>query len=182
VVEDDAGLAGWLGRFGHGARVALNGPASPSDGAGVPPWLGEAVQSAADMEGVIRAITAAMAEAGFPEREAFAVHLALEEAIVNAHQHGHRGEWSPPIAVRYRVGADGLVAQVEDRGAGFDPGQVPDPLAPENLERPSGRGLLLMRAYMTGVCHNERGNCVCLCKHRPGPSGKDEALLGLPPS
>jgi serine/threonine-protein kinase RsbW len=122
------------------------------------------------MEGVIRAITAAMAEAGFPEREAFAVHLALEEAIVNAHRHGHRGDWSPPIAARYRVGAGGLVAQVEDQGVGFDPDQVPDPLAPENLERPSGRGLLLMRAYMKGVCHNEGGNCVCLCKHRPGPS------------
>jgi len=61
------------------------------------------------------------------------------------------------------------VAQVEDRGAGFDPALVPDPLAPENLLKPGGRGLLLMRHYLTGVCHNERGNCVCLCRHRPGP-------------
>jgi anti-sigma regulatory factor (Ser/Thr protein kinase) len=71
--------------------------------------------------------------------------------------------------VCYRVGAESVVAQVEDRGPGFDPGQVPDPLDPANLERPGGRGLLLMRAYLHGVWHNDRGNCVCLCRHRTGP-------------
>jgi anti-sigma regulatory factor (Ser/Thr protein kinase) len=70
------------------------------------------------MGAVIRAVTAAMAEAGFPEWEVFAIRLALEEAVVNAHKHGHREEWSQPITVRYRVGAGGLVAQVEDRGPG----------------------------------------------------------------
>jgi anti-sigma regulatory factor (Ser/Thr protein kinase) len=57
---------------------------------------------------------------------------------------------------------------VEDEGPGFDPALVPDPLGPENLERPSGRGLLIMRTYLSGVCHNERGNTICLCKHRRG--------------
>ena len=73
-----------------------------------------------------------------------------------------------PITLRYHVNENGVVAEVEDQGVGFDPAQVPDPLAPENLERPSGRGLLLMRAYMSQVCHNEQGNCVCLCRHCPG--------------
>jgi serine/threonine-protein kinase RsbW len=137
--------------------------------AGVARWHRVSVLSAADVERVIEAVTAAMRDAGYAGGELFPVHLALEEAISNAHKHGHGGDWARPVAIRYYVGAGGLVAQVEDQGAGFDPGQVPDPLAPENLERSSGRGLLLLRAYMSGVCHNERGNCICLCRHRPEP-------------
>jgi serine/threonine-protein kinase RsbW len=134
--------------------------------AGAAAWRVDSVHSGADIARVTRAVTDAMAAAGYPEKEIFRVHLALEEAIVNAHKHGHGSDWGTPIAVRYHVGADGVVAQVEDEGPGFDPESVPDPLAPENLERPSGRGLFLMRTYLSGVCHNQRGNCICLCKHR----------------
>ena len=56
--------------------------------------------------------------------------------------------------------------EVRDEGMGFDPLKVPDPLAPENLERSSGRGLLLIRSYMTSIRFNKRGNCVRLCKER----------------
>jgi serine/threonine-protein kinase RsbW len=132
-------------------------------------WQEETVQSAAGLEHVLDLITAAAtATAGLSEKEALRLRLALEEALVNAHQHGNRGDWAKPIAVRYHGNENGVAAEVEDQGVGFDPAQVPDPLAPENLERPSGRGLLLMRAYMSQVCHNERGNCVCLCRLCPG--------------
>jgi serine/threonine-protein kinase RsbW len=107
-----------------------------------------------------------MADFGFSNEEVFGVRLGLDEAIVNANKHGHQGDWKTPVAVRYLVDHEGVVAHVEDQGPGFDPAQVPDPLTAENLERDSGRGLLLMRKYMSGVCHNERGNCVCLCKQR----------------
>jgi serine/threonine-protein kinase RsbW len=118
------------------------------------------------MERLLEAIPAEMANHGYSETDQFRVHLALEEAIINAHKHGNQRDWSKSITVRYYISADGVAAQVEDEGVGFDPQSVPDPLAPENLERPSGRGLLLMRSYLTGVCHNEPGNCICLCKHR----------------
>src|SRR6516225_8829349 len=112
------------------------------------------VQSAADIEHVLGTVTAAaMAAVGFSEKEALRLRLALEEAIVNAHKHGHEGDWAKPITLRYHVNENGVVAEIEDQGVGFDPAHVPDPLAPENLERPSGRGLLLMRAYMSQVCH-----------------------------
>jgi serine/threonine-protein kinase RsbW len=107
----------------------------------------------------------AMVQAGHSEQDQFRVRLAMEEAIVNANKHGHQGDWSRPITVHYHVSEHGVVAEIEDEGSGFDPAQVPDPLAPENLERSSGRGLLLMRSYMTGICHNDRGNRVCLCKN-----------------
>jgi serine/threonine-protein kinase RsbW len=132
-------------------------------------WRHDTVQDVADIARVIEVITGAMAGANYPAKEISRVHLALEEAIVNAHKHGHEGDWSKPVTVRFYVSSEGMVAEVEDQGPGFDPTKVPDPLAPENLERPSGRGLLLMRSYLSGVCHNERGNTICLCKHRSAP-------------
>ncbi len=133
---------------------------------GVPLWRREAIASYADMERFLDVIADEMAKYGFSETEQLRVRLALEEAIVNAHLHGHQRDWSKSIAVRYYVSADGAVAQIEDQGPGFNPQLVPDPLAPENLERPSGRGLFLMRTFLSGVCHNQPGNCICLCKHR----------------
>jgi len=130
----------------------------------IPVWQREVVQSHADIRRVIETILDAMMAAGFPDKEMFRLHLALEEAIVNANKHGHAGDWAKPIAVRYHVSDKGVVAEIEDHGQGFEPENVPDPLAPENLERSSGRGLLLMRTYMSHVCHNAQGNCICMCK------------------
>jgi len=146
---------------------------------GAKAWRRESVYSVADIARVIEVVTGAMTVARYLEGEIFRVRLALEEAIVNAHKHGHAGDWGKPVAVRFHVSADGMAAEVEDQGPGFDPALVPDPLAPENLERPSGRGLLLMRTYLSGVCHNERGNAICLCKHRHGTS-HPRAMGGRP--
>jgi serine/threonine-protein kinase RsbW len=133
----------------------------------MPTTQGQAgIRSAAEMAAVIDRVAAAMAEAGYPEPDVFGMRLALEEAVVNAVKHGHRGDPTREVLVRYRVTPEQAVAEVEDQGAGFDPAAVPDPLAPENLEKSSGRGLLLMRAYTTSCVFNERGNRVTLCKHR----------------
>jgi serine/threonine-protein kinase RsbW len=59
---------------------------------------------------------------------------------------------------------DRLEVRITDEGIGFDPSDVPDPTAVENLERPCGRGLMLMRHYMTEVSYNERGNSVYMIK------------------
>jgi serine/threonine-protein kinase RsbW len=56
---------------------------------------------------------------------------------------------------------------VEDQGPGFDPGSVPDPTLEENLERGSGRGLLLIRAYMASVRYNASGNRLEMIYERP---------------
>ena len=94
--------------------------------------------------------------------------LALEEGISNAFRHGHRGlTGETPIRLRFRVGPDELHVVITDRGPGFDPGTVPDPTLEQNLEVPSGRGLMLMRAYMTSVTHNAAGNEVTLVYRKP---------------
>jgi serine/threonine-protein kinase RsbW len=155
----------------HQERVCRQGLVCHADEAG--PWQQEVVQSAEDIAQVIGIITAAaMATAGFTEQEIFRLRLALEEALVNAHKHGHQGDWTKPIRVRYHVSDNGVAAEIEDLGMGFDPAQVPDPLAPENLERSSGRGLFLIRSYMSHVCHNEQGNRICLCKLCPEVSNR----------
>ena len=115
---------------------------------GVPLWRREAIASLADLDRILDAIPAEMSRYGYSETECFRVHLSLEEAIVNAHKHGNRRDWGKSITLRYHVSAEGVVAQVEDEGPGFNPESVPDPLAPENLMRTSGRGIFLIRSFM----------------------------------
>lgn len=103
---------------------------------------------------------------GYPGKDVFAVRLALEEAAVNAFRHGNRGDPGKSVQLRWLVTATEVVLEVEDEGPGFDPEAVPDPLAEENLDRPGGRGLLLMRAYMTWVSFNRQGNRVTLVRQR----------------
>ena len=66
--------------------------------------------------------------------------------------------------VVFQISPRQLLVEIRDQGPGFDPDGLPDPLAPENLERPGGRGVFLIRQYMTWVQYNETGNGVTLCK------------------
>jgi serine/threonine-protein kinase RsbW len=111
-------------------------------------------------------VAAAMADHLYSEKDVFAVRLALEEALVNAIRHGNHDDVARHVNVSYLVGPERVLVEVKDEGDGFDPGEVPDPLAPENLERSSGRGLHLMRTYMTWIRFNARGNCVTMCRSR----------------
>ena len=98
------------------------------------------------------------------DRDIFCIKLALEEALVNAIKHGNQMDRAKKVRIRYHVLSDRFECSISDEGPGFDPGEVPDPTAPENLERPCGRGLMLMRHYMTEVTYNDRGNSVAMCK------------------
>lgn len=103
---------------------------------------------------------------GFGQHAIFAIRLALDEALTNAVRHGNAGDTSKAVTVDYQVTDDEFRATICDQGPGFAPGQLPDCTAEENLERPCGRGVLLMRAYMTNVTFNSTGNCVTLVKSR----------------
>jgi serine/threonine-protein kinase RsbW len=104
----------------------------------------------------------------YTDKEIFAIKLALEEAVVNAIKHGNQMDRGKRVRIAYRVHAERFDALIADEGAGFDPNEVPDPTAPENLERPCGRGLMLIRHYMTEVTYNDRGNLVRMSKVRHG--------------
>jgi len=129
-------------------------------------WLRLQVRSLAEVSRPVDTLVALMEAEKYSAREIFGMRLALEEAIVNAIKHGHGGDETRLVRIGFHVTSEETLAWVEDQGPGFDPTAVPDPLALENLERPSGRGLLLMDAYLTWVRHNERGNMITLCQAR----------------
>lgn len=118
------------------------------------------LHSASQLNDAIGPVIAAMLDQGYTHRDMFAMRLALEEAIVNAVKHGNACDPAKEVRVRFQVTRDEALAEVEDEGPGFNPDAVKDPLATENLERPCGRGLLLMQHYMTYVRYSERGNVV----------------------
>jgi serine/threonine-protein kinase RsbW len=111
----------------------------------------------------------------FEDRDVFGIRLALEEALVNAVKHGNQLDRNKHVRVEYRVVDDLFEVTIEDEGPGFNPEDVPDPIAFENLERPCGRGLLLMRHYMTDVVFHPPGNKVTMSKLRSQPSRNGHA-------
>ena len=124
----------------------------------------EDIHSAADMSVVIKRILSQMIRAGFSAEDLFGMRVALEEAVVNALKHGNGSDPVKTVWVNYHVTSRRATVQIEDEGLGFDPEAIADPSLPENLELASGRGLFLIRYYMTSVCFNERGNRIILCK------------------
>lgn len=105
-------------------------------------------------------------ERSFSMKDQFGVKLALEEALVNAIKHGNGMDPSKFVRIRCELNAVRVQIIIEDEGEGFDPKDVPDPTDDDNLEKPSGRGLMLMRAFMTRIEYNEKGNRVLLEKER----------------
>ncbi len=102
-------------------------------------------------------------------RDVFGVRLALEEALVNAIKHGNGLDPDKTVRVNCLIEDDLLRVEIEDQGPGFNMGDVPDPTAEENLERPCGRGIMLIKSFMTSVEYNVKGNRVVLEKKRsPG--------------
>jgi serine/threonine-protein kinase RsbW len=108
----------------------------------------------------------------FEDREIFGIRLALEEALVNAIKHGNRNDRAKKVRIHFHIRQDKIEIGIVDEGPGFNPEQVADPLAEENLERPCGRGLFLIRHYMNEVTYHPPGNRVTMCKLRPSGNGK----------
>lgn len=114
----------------------------------------------------------------FSEEDVFAVHLCLEEAFVNAVKHGNRMEPSKAVKIDYSVDRDKIEISMTDEGKGFDPHVVPDPRYGDNLFRPAGRGLLLIRSYMDIVEYNDAGNSVRMVRFREkSHSSKSQAQV-----
>lgn len=97
---------------------------------------------------------------GFNPNSLFATRLALEEALVNAIKHGNKLDPRKKVLVDARVTRDRVEIEIEDQGPGFDRASVPDPTAVENLCKCSGRGILLIEAYMNSVAWSKGGRRV----------------------
>ena len=90
-------------------------------------------------------------EAGCEGEDEYWLVTALREALANAIRHGNEQDPGRKISVDLDISGSTLTIRVEDEGPGFDPDEVPDPTDPENLLRPSGRGIFYMRQFMNSV-------------------------------
>jgi serine/threonine-protein kinase RsbW len=137
-----------------------------TENAGCFGWQQIGIHTLPEVQGLINRLLDDIIPLGFTDKERFGIRLSLEEAIVNAVKHGNRNDPTKIVYARYQITNTQFLIEIQDEGSGFDPEGVPDPLNPENLERPGGRGVFLMRHYMSWVQYNETGNCVTLCKVR----------------
>jgi serine/threonine-protein kinase RsbW len=119
------------------------------------------------------------AKSGFDEDEAGRIAMAVREATVNAVLHGNRYDPNKRVTVLYETTPGALTVAVRDEGPGLDPAVLPDPLAPENLLKQTGRGIFLIRAFMdeTSFRSLSPGTEVTMTKYVRGVSrdGKKEA-------
>lgn len=117
-------------------------------------------------------VVAEAAKAGLDEDEQGQVGMAIRECMVNAVVHGNRYNKNKKVHLEIERTNEALTIVIGDEGQGFDMNSLPDPLAPENLLRQSGRGLLLIRAFMDEFDLHPRpggGTEVRLVKHLPKP-------------
>jgi serine/threonine-protein kinase RsbW len=113
---------------------------------------------------------------GYTQDDIFAVHLAMEEAFLNAVKHGNKMDPTKKVMLEYLVDDEKVEVWLKDEGKGFDPRSIPDPRTGENLYRPEGRGLLLMITYMDVVEYNEQGNGLRMVRYKKRPvSGRAHA-------
>lgn len=115
------------------------------------------------------------AKQGFEQEDLFAIHLALEEAFLNAVKHGNKMDLNKKVYVEYLITPRKFDISVGDDGCGFSPSLVPDPREGDNLYKSSGRGLLLMQSYMDTVEYNREGNCVHMVKFRESRKSKADS-------
>jgi serine/threonine-protein kinase RsbW len=108
---------------------------------------------------------------GWSPSDIFAIHLAAEEAIVNAIVHGNKLDPSKVVQVACVVSPTLARIEVTDEGSGFDPASVPDCRLEDRLEAPNGRGVMLMRTFMTRIEYSARGNRVLMEKQRSPAEG-----------
>lgn len=107
-------------------------------------------------------------EAGFDDDTASQIAMVVREAVINAILHGNKKDPAKKVYVDYELNEEDLRIRVADQGAGLDPDSVPDPLAPENILRSSGRGIFLMKAIMDEVHFHQLnpGTAIEMIKHR----------------
>ncbi len=112
-------------------------------------------------------------EAGFGDDEIMQISMAVREAAVNAVLHGNAYDPEKKVKLEFENNGKELVITIRDQGKGLDPAKIPDPLAPENLLKTSGRGIFLIRSFMDEVQiqPSHTGTEIKLIKHVPGTSG-----------
>jgi len=125
---------------------------------------------------------AVLRHSGMDDETVERLGLAIREAVANGVQHGNKEEPEKRVTVSFVLEKEEVSIRIQDEGEGFDLDDLPDPLAPENLFKPRGRGILLMNSFMDDVrfeFDGDRGTAVTLRKRvTPTDPEKDKEDLG----
>jgi serine/threonine-protein kinase RsbW len=106
---------------------------------------------------------------GISDDAAFGIDMAVREAVTNAVLHGNRQDENKTVDIVLKSSPDAVEISVHDQGPGFNPEDVPDPTANENIMKTSGRGIFFMRTFMDEVdwlIRPEGGTTVRMLKRR----------------
>jgi serine/threonine-protein kinase RsbW len=115
---------------------------------------------------VIRQVLDKLQADNWSEDDQFAVHMALEEGIMNAINHGNKRDKTKKVHIEFRLSPKYCYLKVCDEGDGFVLAEVPDPTLDENLEKGSGRGIMLIQEFMDSLKYIGCGNQVEMTKSR----------------
>ncbi len=118
-----------------------------------------------EMDRTVAVILSAMDVAGYPDDVIRKMKIVLTELLVNAITHGNKKNCSKRVVVGHIIDRTKATVAIMDEGTGFDPSVIPDPTLPENLEKPCGRGLFIVRHYVESITFNETGNRVTIVKN-----------------
>ncbi len=110
------------------------------------------ISSALENLDLIQALTDCITQyMNFGEDAAHWIGMSVRESVTNAIQHGNKLDQGKTVNVRFEVRTDRLSISVRDQGNGFNADEIPNPLEPENLLKPSGRGIFYIRTFMDEV-------------------------------
>ena len=115
------------------------------------------------------AVAEFISRTGVSEDAAFGIDMAVREAVTNAVVHGNSQDEDKVVDIVLRSSPDAVEISVHDQGPGFNPNEVPDPTADENILKTSGRGIFFMRSFMDEVdwfVRPEGGTTVRMLKRR----------------
>lgn len=115
---------------------------------------------------VIEQLLDQLEAAGWTNKDAFGIHMAMEEAIMNAICHGNKRQVDKWVHILIEITEERFYAKITDEGEGFNLEDVPDPTADENIEKTSGRGVMLIQHFVDEVKYNDVGNTVELKKSK----------------
>lgn len=145
-----------------------------------PLWIWRAEHTIPSQHGAgcdaIHEVLEELGKSNWGESDIFSVQLSMEEAVVNAVKHGNRLDHRKMVSISISLAKDLVRIEISDEGAGFDPNSLPDPTEKCHRDAPGGRGVLLIRNFMSRVEYNAAGNKVVMEKCR----GESDPLQQCP--
>jgi serine/threonine-protein kinase RsbW len=118
----------------------------------------------------IESLMTELEKAAWDGRDLFHVRMAVEEAVVNAIEHGNKRDASKTVQLDFRVSPELCYIDIIDQGEGFDPASLRDCTDEEFVDKPRGRGVMLIKELMSEAVYNEKGNRLTMLRKRNDPA------------